>query len=249
MDIRGMVIGMLRAGMSKAEAARKAGVSSRTVFNWCKLWKENGNVPKAKKPPGRDSKISLTNLRRIKRALEQNPFLTAVDIRREIESLHNVSVDTVKRAIRNTLRFYYRRSVKKPALTARMMEDRLRFCDRYQGWTEENWSKVLITDESTFRVCPVGATGKRAFVRRKLGTMRYAIKYINTAVRMSEAVTVWASFSAEAAPELVILDKKEMMRTARYCEVLRNNVLPSMRQWNLQYLLADKVLKLTFTFF
>ena len=118
-----MVIDMVRAGMSKAEAARKAGVSSRTVLNWYKLWQENGNVPKAKKPPGRDSKISLTNLRRIKRALEENPFLTAVDIRREIESLHNVSVDTVKRAIQNTLRFYYRRSVKKPMLTARMMED------------------------------------------------------------------------------------------------------------------------------
>ena len=54
--------------------------------------------------------------------------------------------------------------------------------------------------------------------------------------------SVSASFSAESAPELVVLDKNEMMRTESYCEVLRNNILPSMRQSNLQYLLADKVI-------
>ena len=32
-----MVIGMLRAGMFRAEAGRKAGVSPRSVFNWCEL--------------------------------------------------------------------------------------------------------------------------------------------------------------------------------------------------------------------
>ena len=72
--------------------------------------------------------------------------------------------------------------------------------------------------------------------------MLRAIKFVNTPFRISQAVTVWASFSAESAPELVVLDKNEMMRTERYCEVLRNNVLPSMRQSNLQYLLADKVI-------
>ena len=53
--------------------------------------------------------------------------------------------------------------------------------------------------------------------------------------RLSESAKMslsgqWASFSADAAPELEVL---EMMKTERYCEVLRNNVLPSMRQSNL----------------
>ena len=241
MDVRGMVIGMLNAGVSKAKAAREVGVSPRTVHTWCKLWKETGNVPKAKKPPGRDSKVSLSNLRLIKRALDEDPFLTAVDIMRDNPSLHHLSLSTVRLAIRKTLGFFYRRAAKKPPLTPRMLEDRLRFCDRYEGWSEQQWGQVLFTDESTFRIGKKGCH-KRAFVRRRSGSHRYAIKFVNTPFRISQAVRVWASFSAESAPELVVLDKNEMMRTERYCEVLRNNVLPSMRQSNLQYLLADKII-------
>ena len=37
MNVMGMVIEMLRAGMFRAEAAQKAGVSPRSVFNLCEL--------------------------------------------------------------------------------------------------------------------------------------------------------------------------------------------------------------------
>jgi len=49
----GMVIEMLRAGMFRAEDARKAGVSPRSVFNWCEL-----QYLLVDKAPCRSSKIS-----------------------------------------------------------------------------------------------------------------------------------------------------------------------------------------------
>ena len=78
--------------------------------------------------------------------------MTAVDIMRDNPSLHYLSVSTVRLAIRKTLGFFYRRAAKKPPLTPRMLEDRLRFCDRYEGWSEQHWGQVLFTDVLARRV-------------------------------------------------------------------------------------------------
>ena len=56
-------------------------------------------------------------------------------------------------------------------------------------------------------------------MRRPEGSDPLDPEYMARKVRHAEGVTVWASFSAFSKPRLVVLNKKEMMRQGRYCEV------------------------------
>ena len=49
---------------------------------------------------------------------------------------------------------------------------------------------------------------------------------------------MWAGFSSEGQPDLVILPKGQMMRTAEYCEILDTTVLPTMIGYELTHLLV-----------
>ena len=51
---------------------------------------------------------------------------------------------------------------------------------------------------------------------------------------------MYATFSENAPPELVVLPKGEMMNSAKYIGVLRDTSIPQMRHHNLHHLLADK---------
>ena len=96
---------------------------------------------------GRPNTVSLANLLTLKRAVERDPFATARMIRSKFVSLHHLSIRTIRRVISVDLRFRACRPAKKPVLTPRMLDDRIRFCNRYQNWLPSDWDKVLFSDE------------------------------------------------------------------------------------------------------
>ena len=49
---------------------------------------------------------------------------------------------------------------------------------------------------------------------------------------------MWAGFSSEGQPDLVVLPKGQMMRTAEYCDVLDSTVMPTMIGYELTHLLV-----------
>ena len=51
---------------------------------------------------------------------------------------------------------------------------------------------------------------------------------------------MYAVFSSDSPPQLVVLPKGEMMNSVKYCGVLRDTTVPHMRHYNLHHLLADK---------
>ena len=63
----------------------------------------NHEVPKPKKKPGRKMKVTLANLRTMKRALDRNPFLTARRLRSEHRNLQHLAESTVRRVIRSVM--------------------------------------------------------------------------------------------------------------------------------------------------
>ena len=49
---------------------------------------------------------------------------------------------------------------------------------------------------------------------------------------------MWAGFSSEGQPDLVVLPKGQMMQTAEYFDVLDNTVMPTMIGYELTHLLV-----------
>ena len=62
-----------------------------------------------------------------------------------------VSVDTVRRYLK-TLGYEYVVRVKKQWLSAKHRTLRVEWCQRYSGWTSDDWGKVIFSDGSTFYV-------------------------------------------------------------------------------------------------
>ena len=119
----------------------------------------------------------------------------------------------------------FRRKAKKPLITPRMLDDRIRFCTQYGHLTEEQWMEVLFSDESTFRVTVrIGSY----WVRRPRGSDRFNPRYTLRRNRQEVGVTVWGCFSGRGKGHLVFLPHKTMMNMARYIPILENEVVPTM---------------------
>ena len=114
-----------------------------------------------------------------------------------------------------------------------------RFCAKYRDWTEEDWSRCLFSDESTFRVLP--PMGAR-WVRRVRGESRFLFKYLGKRLRVTEGVAVWGCFSQRGGKgNLVFLDAKETLRQDRYLQILEGEVIPTMAAHGSESYLQDKV--------
>ena len=95
----------------------------------------------------------------------RKPFSSAAQIKKAAGGrIDHLSV----RRIRSTLKksgLKAHRAAKKPHLTDQMREKRKQWCANHLHWTEDDWEKVLFSDESTFQ--QIRSTGK--FVRRPVG--------------------------------------------------------------------------------
>ena len=107
--------------------------------------------------------------------------------------------------------------------------------DKPAAW----WDGVVFLDEVTYRVAT--RSGTRHLVRRPAGSIhKWKAKFVRPKVRISEAINVWAAFSANAKCPLVFLPKKETMKKERFLEILDEWCLPFMELNNLHTMLLDK---------
>lgn len=99
--------------------------------------------PRAVKKGGRRSHWTPQEDRNLKRVIEDNPHLSAKSVMAKIPELSTKSVRTVQRRLQH-LGFKSYRAARKPLLTAKMREARIKFAFKYRYWTEKDWSKVSV---------------------------------------------------------------------------------------------------------
>ena len=109
-------------------------------------------IPKRKQGSGHPRSLALPRLLRLKRIVQKNPAISARKIRQNNPHLFgHVSVRNIQHRLRNDCNLPSRRPAKEPLLTQAMKDKRFDFARAYQHWKVEDWSKVMFTDESTFR--------------------------------------------------------------------------------------------------
>ena len=85
--------------------------------------------------------------------------MQVVSYLKEKENLE-VSASTIRRILReHSLVSGIKR--KKPFLSASYQKAWLDFCKKHEGWTVEDWSKVIWSDESRFQI--FGSNGKQYY--------------------------------------------------------------------------------------
>ena len=113
---------------------------------------------------------------------------------------------------------------KKPLLTKRHQKTRLDLAKKYQNWTQEDWRRVLWSDESKINIH--GSDGRRWTWRRRGQQLRQ--KHVTQTVKHDKCVMVWGCFSSAGVGEIFIIE--DTLNSARYIRILSSFMLPSARQ-------------------
>ena len=90
-------------------------------------------------------------------------------------------------------------AAKKPLLSAANVVSRVQWGRDHRDWTDEDWKRVLWSDESTFQLF----SNQRVFVRRRVGE-RFRKECLSPTVKFGGGkIMVWGCFSSNGVGSLI----------------------------------------------
>lgn len=143
-NIRENILHLHEEGHTQREIAQTVHVSPSTV----NLWINRQGDLNVRKRTGRNRKTNAEQDDTIFSTSMQNPFLSAVDINRQLDL--KLSHQTIRnRLYENGLKNF--KACKKPCLNDVRKNKRLEFAYKYEHWTADKWETVTFADEKTFQ--------------------------------------------------------------------------------------------------
>ena len=221
---RERAIGMLTAGVSMREAARRFNCSHSTIVRLSQRLAATGSTTDRRRT-GQPRVTTSVQDQCIRRRHLRNRFLTAEETGRQVVGRRGlVSGQTVRRRLRDS-GLKNRRPYVGPALTPGHRQRRLHWAQQHQRWTRRQWRTVVFSDESRFSLS--NADGRER-VWRRTGE-RYANCCVLEADRWGGgSVMVWGAFTYDHRTPLHFFD--EPVNANTYQQVLQNHVVPLFRQ-------------------
>ena len=222
-EIRTSTTSMARISQEKRQRALdlwKQGVTFRYISNTLSISKssvgaivqkyKSGFPTLDKAKSGRSKKLSNREVRRLVILSKKTPTATASELRQAAGIENKVSVDTVKRELRNQ-KLFGRIAIRKPLLTKKLIKKRFLWCQEKNDWSTLQWKRVIFTDEAKFQI----NARRRLYVRRNVSQQLVA-KYLNLTVKHSPSITVWGAIRGDGSRTIVraddIVDSNEYQR-------------------------------------
>jgi len=213
--IRKMVIVRAKEGYSQRKIAANLKISRRAVQNIIKKYKNFKTVEDLPRS-GRKRSYTDRDLRNLIRLSQVNPFLTARELR---DQWKNVSIETVKGLLRKKKLFGHI-AARFPFLSKKQIKKRMEWAVQYGTWTNDQWSKLIFSDECSIQLKPT----RRVYVRRISG-QRYSKSYtIKTVKQGGKSFMVWGAIKSNGARKLVNFLKNA--DSIEYQRVLKEGLIP-----------------------
>ena len=178
-EIRNIAVTMKKEGRGIREISRLLGKSAATISRIIKRYYEEGHIY-IKSKPGRPRKTTKKDERMLVRMSRVNPKMTSRQLKLSWAVGEKVSNDTVKRILRR-YGFVGRIAAQKPRVTNIQRIARLKWCRKMTSMSDDNWSKVIFSDEAKFELCPRRRVCEKADGRKK--SARREIHYKNCQIR------------------------------------------------------------------
>lgn len=224
-ETRAVITALHKKGFTGKDIAASKIAPKSTIHQIIKNFKERGSVV-VKKASERPRKPSKCQNRLLKLIQLRDRGTTSAELAQEWQQ---AGVSAFARTVRQRLLedgLVSRRAAKKPFLSGENIRDRLIICKRWMDWTAEDWGKVIFSDETPFWL--FGASGIKLVWRRK--GERYHQSYVMPTVKHPETIHVWGCFSSKGVGSLTILPKNTVMNKEWYQNILREQLLPAIRQ-------------------
>lgn len=209
-------------GFSYSEIGEKLNLSKNGVHYILKRHKETGDFLN-REGRGGEKRTSERDEKYIALLSKKNRKLTAPDITAEVNKRRNdpISVTTVKRILQKN-GLHGRVAARKPLLRPANRKKRLLWAKEHVNWTEEEWSKVLFSDESKFQIF---GGNRRVYVRRQVGERMNKDLIVPTVKHGGGSVMVWGCFGNEQVGNLKRING--IMDAKMYHGILVKHAVPS----------------------
>lgn len=219
---RGVIIGGWIFGHSEREIEEKTGHPKTTIHDTIERYRKTGTVTPVPRA-GRPQILSDRDKRHLERIIRSNRQQTTRQVHNNfVESSGTaVSVSTIKRALYDA-GYNSRVAARKPLISPKNQRDRLRWCRNRKTWDDEDWKKVIWSDESRFTLFQ---NDGRTRVWR-LQKERYDIECIVPTVKHGGGgVMVWGCFTWDSLGPLIRIEGT--INSHRYIEeVLKPHLVP-----------------------
>ena len=222
---KGQIFALFEENVSKREIARRLGIAESSVRYNLKKKAETGSMKNAHRS-GRPKVMTAAEERNLVVRCKRSPFKPATHLRQDVLSAtgKTAGISTVRKVLAdNDLSAYRPRSV--PLLQPRHIAARKDFGKTYETWAEEDWRRVLWSDESRF--CFFRSDGK-GYVRRPLNKSLDPRYTRPTVKHAGGGIMVWGCFSRAGVGNLVLIEGT--MNQKKYLDVLKDHMIPSAHQ-------------------
>jgi transposase len=217
--VAGILI-LLSQGLSTRKAAIIANVSHQTVYRIrCEKGQEIAK-PKAGRPPV----LTSRNKRSLVRNAISGSMGEAVTLWRNISNITGLmcSYSTVRNALKDEGLIAVNKK-KKPKLRLRHIKLRLEFAKKYQNWTEEDWGRVIFSDETKINI--LGSNGRK-WVWKRPRQMISPKEVIPTLKFGGGNLMMWGCISCEGVGHACRIDGD--MNAELYTQILQGELLESI---------------------
>lgn len=222
---RRIIVELCKQGHSIREISKKTGVSRTSVHRV----KSSLTIHLPPVKMGRPKMISEAGKRFIIREITTGRQDTASGLVPEL-SLRlgkNISAQT----IRNTLKSEGLKSAvkrKKPLLSQKHRNQRLKFAEKYKSWTVEDWKRVVWSDEA--KINRIGSDGRK-WCWKKTGE-QLSERVVSPTIKFGGgSIMVWGCFTAQGIGNLVRIDGG--LDAQLYKTILEEDLLGTMQYYNL----------------
>jgi len=221
-EARREIVDQYRAGAKQTDLAKKYGVTQS--YNSKILAKGVGGAAVARqhgatKTLGRPQILSSVLVDQLQKVAEEIPGSSMADITTMFVERTGVQVSR-----RSASRYLasrdvrYRVAIRKPALTQKHMKARLAWANKYRDWSEEDWERVLFSDESTIEMS-MGATGRRVYRTNK---QRLDPRFMQLSVKHPTKVMVWGCIGGGVLGPMHFIE--DTLDTHEYLRILRTAI-------------------------
>lgn len=217
-ELRGQIIGMMSSNKSTRQIGLELGLPHTTVAYAIQRFKKTGSSENISRP-GRPSILTKRDKNHLARMVKLNRFKPLHEITNQ-EPI-NISIDTARNALKERGINRYT-AAKKPSITPKNIQERKDWCQDLAGWPEEEWEKVIWSDESSVEL---GMRSRKIKVWRMPGE-RYQVDCLAPGRRNGQiSVMFWSCFWQNELGPLVAFPK-EKVDSVKYCGILEEHLFP-----------------------
>jgi len=218
---KGRIIQMFLDGKTQQIIAKEIDRNQSTICRPIRHVKAT-KVLERKKGSGRRRLVNEGTLKRLFRAVSSNPRMSTEVLKEEF-GLDHVSTATIQRYLRQSDKFESTFTKGKPYVSKKNIAHRLRWCKARRGWTEDDWRRVLWSDES-----PYVLRYNRSEHVWKRKDVPWTKEMLTGTVKGDKKIMVWGCFTAHGVGNLFRI--QGIMDRFVYQDILENQLYPSIER-------------------